>query len=901
MKKLRILTILSTKVVWGMNENILHKRIEDAFKEIWNTPDPIPKYITKNLKHELRPYQKHALEHFMFVQNQAGSNMLARHLLFHMATGSGKTTVLASLILYLFEEQKFNNFLFFVNSEAIIRKTRENLFNQNSSKYLFDAEGIEIHGRKINTQIVDIFPLIPEENTIYLKLTTIQKLHRELEEPRENGLTYESLKEHPIVLLSDEAHHINVETKKKKKPDKQMIEERNWETTVTKIMNSNEKNKMLEFTATLDLSKQSLFDKYKDKIIFQYDLRKFMNDGYSKNVLLARANEDDESKMLNAILLNQYRKYIAKEIDVELKPVIMFKSQKIAISKDARDLFFKILDFLTVEILENRIARELSLNKGEGNIWEEVFEYYETVDLAQVIRDLRDDFTQDTVLTVNTQEIFSERDALLLNTLEDLNNPIRAIFAVAKLNEGWDVLNLYDIVRLSESASNTKNATDSEAQLIGRGARYFPFKYEGEKSFVRRFDYTNRRLSILENLHYHTINDSSYIKNLEKSLDAAGIVTREDKTKTFKAKIKNKFRKHRLFKEGKIYINRRVETTEDDYQSLADYKISYNYEITIEKAVETQYGKKNSSSSPGLGEYHDEIISLNDRLWRKAIQRNKFFRYSNLKNFVPAISSVEEFIKDPRFLGGVTINLRLPNGITINDLKPLELLGFVESFLKEVEDKILTNYAKERGTPEFEGVAFSSLIDDYVIETNIVKTNINNSREMIQSHPMRGNDWYIYDEALVNGLEYDLIKDFNALMSELEAKYEEVFLVRNERKIKIREFDGVRGFMPDFLLFLKDETSTYQVFIEPKGKHLIQQDKWKEEFLLSLNNREDITILHESDSVKLIGLKFYSDEHEVKESFKKDFKDKLLPHSEHSDTSIIREGLFSFTYADEPE
>ena len=144
-----------------------------------------------------------------------------------------------------------------------------------------------------------------------------------------------------------------------------------------------------------------------------------MNDGYSKNVLLARANEDDESKMLNALLLSQYRKYIAKEIDLEIKPVIMFKSQKIALSKDARDSFFNILENLTVEMLEKRIVRELSLNKGERNVWEEMFEYYQGTDLAKVIRDLRDEFSQDTVLTVDTQEIFSERDALLLNTLEE--------------------------------------------------------------------------------------------------------------------------------------------------------------------------------------------------------------------------------------------------------------------------------------------------------------------------------------------------------------------------------------------------------------------------------------------------------------------------------------------------
>ncbi|MGF7015624.1 DEAD/DEAH box helicase family protein [Ornithinibacillus bavariensis] len=885
-----------------MNKDILHKRIECALKEIWNTPDPIPLYITKNLNHDLRPYQERALEHFIYIQKRAGTNTLVNHLLFHMATGSGKTTVLASTILYLFKEQNYKNFLFFVNSDAIIRKTRDNLTNPISPKYLFDTDGIEIDGKKINIQIVDVFPVLPEDNTIYLKLTTIQKLHRELEEPRENGLTYVSLADQPIVLLSDEAHHINVETKRKKSPDKKMIEERNWEKTVNKIMNSNPGNKMFEFTATLDLTKESLFEKYKDKIVFQYDLRKFMDHGYSKNVLLARANEDDESKMINAILLSQYRKYIASEIDVELKPVIMFKSQKIALSKAARDAFFSILDNITIEMLTKRIERGLNINKGERNVWEDMFTYYSEADLTKVIRDLRNDFTNDTVLTVDTQEIFSERDALLLNTLEDINNPIRAIFAVAKLNEGWDVLNLYDIVRLSESASNTKNATDSEAQLIGRGARYFPFKIKGQKSFVRRFDYSNRRLSILESLHYHTINDSAYIKNLEKSLDAAGIVTREDKIQRYEAKVKNKFRQHRLFREGKIYINRVVETTADDYKSLLDYEIDPNYNKEFERALETQYGKKNfSSASIGLGDFHDEQMKIDERLWWKAIQRNKFYRFSNLKNYMPAIKSIKEFIEKPEFLGGVTITLRLPTNISINDLLPSEKLSFVESFLKDSEEKLVANYSRERGTPEFEGVAFSSLINDYVIETNVVKTNLSNSKESIQSYPMRGNDWYIYDQALVNGLEYDFIKDINALIDELETKYDEVFLIRNERKVKIKEINGVRGFMPDFLLFLKEEDVTYQVFIEPKGEHIKKQDKWKEDFLLSLNTRKDIVILHESNSVKIIGLKFYTEDKEEKKMFMKDFRNKLLPGTRQIDDGIDREGLFDQTYIDEFE
>ena len=76
------------------------------------------------------------------------------------------------------------------------------------------------------------------------------------------------------------------------------------------------------------------------------------------------------------------------------------------------------------------------------------------------------------------EEREKENQQILLNTLEDRDNRIRAIFAVQKLNEGWDVLNLFDIVRCYETrdarAGKPGKTTIAEAQLIGRGARYIP-------------------------------------------------------------------------------------------------------------------------------------------------------------------------------------------------------------------------------------------------------------------------------------------------------------------------------------------------------------------------------------------------------------------------------------------
>ena len=71
------------------------------------------------------------------------------------------------------------------------------------------------------------------------------------------------------------------------------------------------------------------------------------------------------------------------------------------------------------------------------------------------------------------------------------------------------MLNLFDIVRISEGATKTKNTTSSEAQLIGRGARYYPFQYHNDISYTRRFDYEASELKIVETLHYHTILNNS--------------------------------------------------------------------------------------------------------------------------------------------------------------------------------------------------------------------------------------------------------------------------------------------------------------------------------------------------------------------------------------------------------
>ncbi|MCG4775261.1 DEAD/DEAH box helicase family protein, partial [Lawsonibacter sp. DFI.5.51] len=63
---------------------------------------------------------------------------------------------MAGLILYLYQEHGYRNFLFTVNTNSVLMKTKDNLVNENSEKYLFQDK-IEIDGKHIFIKQVERF------------------------------------------------------------------------------------------------------------------------------------------------------------------------------------------------------------------------------------------------------------------------------------------------------------------------------------------------------------------------------------------------------------------------------------------------------------------------------------------------------------------------------------------------------------------------------------------------------------------------------------------------------------------------------------------------------------------------------------------------------------------------
>ena len=239
----------------------------------------LPKSVSENIKFEIREYQKEAFKRFILLYEYDfnGKPQLPLHAMFNMATGSGKTLVMAGLILYLFEKG-YKNFIFFVNSDNIIKKTKENFLNANSSKYLF-TERIFINSNEIFIKECENFEGIQNENEINIKFCTIQKLHEDLiKSPKENAVTFEDLADRNIVLIADEAHHLSADTRNNVKTSKKP-EKASWENTVDKILKINPNNLLLEFSATLDYESVEITEKYKDKVLFKYDIKAFRKQG----------------------------------------------------------------------------------------------------------------------------------------------------------------------------------------------------------------------------------------------------------------------------------------------------------------------------------------------------------------------------------------------------------------------------------------------------------------------------------------------------------------------------------------------------------------------------------------------------------------------------------------------
>ena len=842
-------------------ERFLYEKL-DVSREIGAIKE-IPNFLKQGLSKriELREYQKEAFENFItYFENEKLNKNKQIHTLFHMATGSGKTVIMAGLILYLYEKG-YRNFLFFVNQTNILEKTKDNFVNILSSKYLFD-EDLNYFGEKVKINTVDNFQRnIFENNNINICFTTIQKLHLDLFENKENAMTGDDFENNKVVFISDESHHVNTFTKNKTKKEKEI--QNNWETSIMNAFYSNKNSILLEFTATADLKDKNVEEKYRDKIIYNYPLKNFRESGYTKDFVNFSINTDTWKRTLIALILSEYRRFLFSDCGQNIKPVIMLKSKVIKESRSFYDEFFEKINKLDSSDFENLPKEDKYLKKA--------LDYFRDKDKNKTFEflkeSIRDSFVEEKAIIINGNEDNNVEKQLLLNSLEDKKNNKRIIFAVDMLNEGWDVLNLFDIVRLYDTRSSA-SYTIKEAQLIGRGARYCPFLVnEEQEKFKRKYDFDlDNKYRILETMFFHSIDDSKYISELKKALIEIGL--QEKNMIERKYILKDKFKNTDFYNHGYVFSNSRIEKTRENiYEIEEDFKYKTFYPKIKNKnaKIENLIDNKNKKTFDNIEIKKIKLSEIDDNILSgSAIYFNEL-KFNILKEKYPNLKTLKEFLTGENYLGNVAIEFKYTKGseITGKDIYR-ELKQEVFPAICKHINEIKTEY---EGREEFEPYKIKDVIKDKRIYLSRTRSDGKGESQIKTSSSefkldLSVEDWYVYDDNYGTTEEKSFIKYFKTeIKPKLDKKNLEYYVIRNERfsELVIYSFDEGKRFEPDYLLFIKnknndDKSEEYQIYAEPKGEQLLLKDKWKEDFLIRIEKKQKTT----KNNHKIIGLPFFN-------------------------------------------
>ena len=861
-----------------MNDRYLYEEVEVIEKAGYL--GELPEYIPVNLSEsiELRDYQELAFRYFIsYAENDNLRKNKQLHTLFHMATGSGKTVIMAGLIFYLYA-QGYRNFLFFVNQTNILEKTKENFLNPASGKFLF-AESPAMYGDHIPISEVENFAHSNPEG-INLCFTTTQQLHLDLNFSKENSLTIEDFEDNKVVLISDESHHINTRTKKLSKTEE--AQENSWEYSVERIFRANRDNVLLEFTATADLKDPNVRRKYLDKIIFDYPLAKFRASGYTKDFQNLQSDTNLWQRTLIALVLSEYRLNLFADCGQNVKPVILLKSQRIDDSKAFYNAFFRKLETLRAEEIE-------ALQNVGDELFQTALDYFREKDksLQSLVISLRQSFAEENAIIMNGTTDNTKEKQLAVNSLEEHNNPYRIIFTVDMLNEGWDVLNLFDIVRLyetrqSKSGGKIGSYTIKEAQLIGRGARYCPFvAEEDQERFKRKYDYdlTNQN-RILETMLYHSKQDSRYITELRQALKATGLLP--DNPLEVEYRLKDEFRNSDFFRYGLVFSNRKQVKHRREVKQIEERIKHSSFSFSFDQRRARRYGLFEDTASAQM-----KSLEQTSRLYRTSFQLKEIplnilfgaadsfegLKFNVLLSHYPYLKSLQEFLTTDHYIGKIRLDIESNH----EDLSASELFTAAKQVLNEVSRYVLSIKQEYEGSREFYDKPVRDVLRDkkiYLAEKE-GDYGLGYAQSELQGPlaiNLKQEDWYVYNDNYGTSEEKAFVKYFSHLIDEIKKQYEEIYLVRNERiaDLAIYSFDTGERFEPDYLLFLRkkhaDGYEQEQIYIEPKGSHLLEKDAWKEALLLRIEE-EGIPCKKYADDnqYRVIGLPFFNEEYRLAE------------------------------------
>ena len=346
-------------------------------------------------------------------------------------------------------------------------------------------------------------------------------------------------------------------------------------------------------------------------------------------------------------------------------------------------------------------------------------------------------------------------------------------------------------------------------------------------------------------------------------------------------RLKESFKKTRTYTHGVVWINKRLsysEYVQKQQQNLFDMVyIQESYEIVLptqsiaDLEVFSDEDVVNISPRVRINFNFKEITS---NVVRHAINRNKNFTFNNLKKYFVGIASTEKFIEMLNSIN-ITVESSYKN---FRELTQDDKLYVVEEILRKIADGFDKAENKYYGSDKFEPYPIKKMFSDKIIRKYTVnyagdkETGIS-QKDKIETKYYENLDaieWYAYDDNYGTSEEKLLVRALKEVMEDLKENWTDIYLLRNEKAVRIYSFETGQAFEPDFLMFANDKkhgNTSWQIFIEPKGGQFVGGSKefsdgkeaWKEEFLNEITRRDEARTLVDNSRFRIVGLPFFNE------------------------------------------
>lgn len=382
---------------------------------------------------------------------------------FALATGIGKTRLMGACIAYLHYEKGIKNFFVMAPNLTIYNKLKDDLGNTSSPKYVFRGLDRFVSPPRIvdgdnyadfrqtsfgvNDVVINVFNIAKLNSDSKVKDGAPARIKRLNEILGESYFSYlQSLPD--LCIFMDESHHYHA--------DKSF-----------EVINELRPILGVELTATPQIQKGAKKIDFQN-VVYEYSLAHALNDGQYVKVPVVITRKDFRAE-----------EYTPEQLDREkLNDGVRIHED----TKSQLEIYARTYGKPVVKPFVLVVAKDTEHSR-------QIREYLTSDEFFR-------GYYKDKVLEINSAQRGAEKDENIeqLLSLEKPDNKIEIVIHVNMLKEGWDVTNLYTIIPLRASASETLTE-----QTIGRGLR-LPY---GSRTGVEEVD----RLSIVSHDKYAAIVD----------------------------------------------------------------------------------------------------------------------------------------------------------------------------------------------------------------------------------------------------------------------------------------------------------------------------------------------------------------------------------------------------------